>query len=783
MKRQFSSIMISVLLTLIPALIIGYASFANPGAQMYEAYNDDEDQDTDKSVQGNDWWCQTFKPSTKHEITHVVLRVWKQGDGGGKNMVVSIRATDGAGKPTGADLASDIEPVGNLPAFPGDWHTFTFSSPYLLNNGTTYAIVMRSVDSIPTDCPEWQADTSLATYANGKGGYTVNGGESWTMYTGLDMMFEEWGIGAPSAPTNVSATDGVHTDKVVVTWTKSEDATGYQVYRDGTPLGWLGDVATFDDTGADAPTITPGAASASDGTHADYVALSLSGQSANNGTIHTYKVKAKNAAGESGYSGTNTGYRGVGSLTYQWQRSAADSDANYSNIEGATTVSYNDTGAPADGSGRYYRCVENATGASQQISSVDRGYRTKVPTVTTQTCTSIAVTSATGNGNITDTGGQNATRRGFCYKLGTTGDPTTSDNTTYDDGSFGTGAYTKSIPGLSAGTNYRVRAYAINPAGTGYGTTVQLTTYNYPTITTNSATYVTYSTARLNASVVNDGGTACEIRFQYYTGGGDWTDNETAWVPGYTTGQHPYKDISNLDDETEYHFRVQARIGTDIATGSGVDFTTESLLEEPSNFKAFSNSDSVVLSWTKDAGASETLIRYTQTHYPTSITDGTQVYLGTSGTTSHTGLTPGHSYYYSAWGKSDSTYSDNYTTVMATTLAIVTGGEAPEAPTTPATWFQTPDYTKFSPLPIYDPMNKAADAMQIPRGSFWLFSALFLCAASGIITFLISKHAIPPLIVLAVALALCSLAGLLPLWMMAFTLIFGLGAWQLGRER
>lgn len=179
----------------------------------------------------------------------------------------------------------------------------------------------------------------------------------------------------PAAPTNVAATDGVHADKVVITWTKSTGATGYQVYRDGAGLGWLGDVATYDDTGAGAPTITPGAAVASDGAYADKVALSLSGAGTNNGTTHTYKVRAKNATGESADSGTNTGYRAPGSLTYQWQRSSADSDADYSNISGATTASYSDTDAPADGSGRYYKCVENAAGAAEQTSTPNRGYR------------------------------------------------------------------------------------------------------------------------------------------------------------------------------------------------------------------------------------------------------------------------------------------------------------------------------------------------------------------------------------------------------------------------
>lgn len=98
------------------------------------------------------------------------------------------------------------------------------------------------------------------------------------------------------------------------------------------------------------------------------------------------------------------------------------------------------------------------------------------PTVTTQDATNVAQTSCTGNGNITDTGGANATRRGFCYKEGTSGDPTTSDSVAYDDGSYGTGAYTKTITGLKPNTTYRVRAYAVNTAGTGYGTTVSATT-------------------------------------------------------------------------------------------------------------------------------------------------------------------------------------------------------------------------------------------------------------------------------------------------------------------
>jgi len=71
---------------------------------------------------------------------------------------------------------------------------------------------------------------------------------------------------------------------------------------------------------------------------------------------------------------SDTGYRLAGTVTYQWQRSDGDSDAAY-NTNLGTTASYDDTTGPANAVGRYYRCVENATGSTQVISAVNRGYR------------------------------------------------------------------------------------------------------------------------------------------------------------------------------------------------------------------------------------------------------------------------------------------------------------------------------------------------------------------------------------------------------------------------
>lgn len=159
-----------------------------------------------------------------------------------------------------------------------------------------------------------------------------------------------------------------------------------------------------DDTSAAAPTITPGSTVASDGTSTAHVALSLSGTESVKGTDKIYSCYLTSAYASAVHSGTATGNRAAGSLSYQWQRSAAASDASYSNISGATSSTHNDTGAPAptitpgsatatngnftdkieltnpgisnnNGEVRYYKCYLTAASATAQYSSSDSGYR------------------------------------------------------------------------------------------------------------------------------------------------------------------------------------------------------------------------------------------------------------------------------------------------------------------------------------------------------------------------------------------------------------------------
>jgi hypothetical protein len=92
-----------------------------------------------------------------------------------------------------------------------------------------------------------------------------------------------------------------------------------------------------------------------------------------------------------------------------------------------------------------------------------------LPTVSTSAATSVTTSSATLGGTISSDGGTSVSERGVVYSL-TAGTPTIGIvGVTKDINGSGTGAFSKPITGMVAGSKYYFRVYAINLIGTAYG--------------------------------------------------------------------------------------------------------------------------------------------------------------------------------------------------------------------------------------------------------------------------------------------------------------------------
>lgn len=418
------------------------------------------------------------------------------------------------------------------------------------------------------------------------------------------------------------------------------------------------------------------------------------------------------------------------------------------------------------------------------------------PVSTTQAVTVITPTTATGNGTTVSSGGSAITERGTVIAV--TANPTTADHKDLATGT--TGAYTTSITGLTKGTLYHVRAYAINATGTAYGADVEFTTIGDPTITTLAATNLATTAARVNASVSFDGsavtGEPCTVTFVYFAGspyanyaailaaGG----TQVAATGTWTQGQMPYYNVTGLVAGTTYSFAVKIINSTaTTAYGSVLTFVASAAISDVTNLKAITTASSVAISWTKNPGADYTLVRCSTSGYPLTTSDGYVAYLGQGNSytltkyppTSATNLVPGTTLYISAWGKTGALYSASYVSTVTTTLAFDTGSSTGsiEAPGSNSWWIQTPSTLKVNNIPIVSGLIALnATAYSMPLASLWYFLWILFSVAAGVFIFNKSGNKFVPAFAAEILLfALGAVIGLTMLWIMVIFSIIGLG--------
>lgn len=192
-------------------------------------------------------------------------------------------------------------------------------------------------------------------------------------------------------------------------------------------------------------------------------------------------------------------------------------------------------------------------------------------TVTTTTATSVGTTSAILGGNVTSDGGATVTERGICYS--TTQNPTIA-NSKLAIGT-GPGTFSNTVTGLTAGTIYYAKAYAINSQGTAYGSQITFTTISLSlaTVTTTAAATVTAISAVLGGNVTNDGGATVTERGVCYSTSQNPTTATSKLAIGTGTGTFS-NTVTGLTEGTIYYAKAYAINSLGTAYGTQITFTT-----------------------------------------------------------------------------------------------------------------------------------------------------------------------------------------------------------------
>ncbi|TVR70958.1 MAG: hypothetical protein EA408_09840, partial [Marinilabiliales bacterium] len=239
-----------------------------------------------------------------------------------------------------------------------------------------------------------------------------------------------------------------------------------------------------------------------------------------------------------------------------------------------------------EGAAWYHHKVNSMGGLQRDGELKQDGYSIRcikgdIPVVTTNEVTDITTNTAISGGEVVHDGYSEIITVGVVWS--NEADPNLDDNFegfTEDEYIEETTEFISELTGLAPGTQYFVRAYAINSVGTAYGIELEFTTDAVlADVTTAEISEITSSTATSGGEVIDDGG--AEV-FQF---GVVWsTETEPNMddnFEGYTEDEYIEEttefisELTGLAPGTQYFVRAYAINSVGTAYGGQVEFTTE----------------------------------------------------------------------------------------------------------------------------------------------------------------------------------------------------------------
>ena len=415
-------------------------------------------------------------------------------------------------------------------------------------------------------------------------------------------------------------------------------------------------------------------------------------------TVPTYPLVTTNAANNitttsATLNGTLTskGTATTVNVSFEW-----GTDTSYSGTP-TTPVARDTTGtfsAPLSGlspNTTYHfraKAVGNGTDFGEDVTFTTS---TTPPSVTTDNATSVTTTSATLNGNLDAVGTAGSVTVSFAW--GTADGGPYTNPVTVSPAMSAPGAFSAPLSGLTPKTTYYYIAKAVGD-GSVDGAQVSFTTSTTPpSVTTNTATPVTTTSATLNGNL-DAMGTASSVTVSFVWGtadGGPYTHPVTV-SPAMSAPGAFSAPLSGLTPKTTYYYIARA-VGDGSVDGAQMSFTTSTIPPSVTTDNATSiATSSATLNGNLTAKGTADNITVSFEYGTTSGGSFTAVAAGWKGaigtfSVNLSGLTPGATYYYRAVadGDGDPVYGLEKSFTASTTPPTVSTSTASSLAATSAT--------------------------------------------------------------------------------------------------